>query len=161
MDKKMKKNEGCNCEATCHLDEEREQEQRLSPVSVMDFQSQQDGDDDCNDDGHSEDEGTSPTFEPSLANIQSKFLLSGWLHCDPNSTVDPVTPTLSPCKLNCSVSCAHISSSVMSVIPKRTARELAKKKKKLYFDSRQSINLAHTKLRARTRAIDAHGPLAC
>ncbi|KAL5675205.1 hypothetical protein ACJX0J_011336, partial [Zea mays] len=64
------KNEGCNCEATCHLDEEREQEQRLSPVSVMDFQSQQDGDDDCNDDGHSEDEGTSPTFEPSLANIQ-------------------------------------------------------------------------------------------
>lgn len=63
-------NEGCNCEATCHLDEEREQEQRLSPVSVMDFQSQQDGDDDCNDDGHSEDEGTSPTFEPSLANIQ-------------------------------------------------------------------------------------------
>lgn len=64
-------NEGCNCEATCHLDEEREQEQRLSPVSVMDFQSQQNGDDDCNDDDHSEDEGTSsPTFEPSLANIQ-------------------------------------------------------------------------------------------
>jgi len=91
------KAEGCECEATCHLGEEREQEQRLSPVSVMDFQSQ-DGDDECNDsggcDGHSEDEGTSPTFERSLANIRSKFLLSIWLHCEANSVVDSVTPSL-------------------------------------------------------------------
>lgn len=75
--------EGCECVATCHLDEEREREreQRLSPVSVMDFLSQEDGDNDCNcndsggrDDGHGEDEGTSPAFERSLANIRSKFL---------------------------------------------------------------------------------------
>jgi hypothetical protein len=149
------KNEGCNCDATCNLDEEREQEQRLSPVSVMDFQSQQDGDDDCNDDGHSEDEGTtsSPTFEPSLANIQSKFLLlSVWLHCDANSAVDPVTPTLSPCKLNCSVSCAHVSSSVIC------NSNLQKKNCTSTPDNRSTWP---TKLRARTRAIDAHGPLAC
>ncbi|RCV35018.1 hypothetical protein SETIT_7G205300v2 [Setaria italica] len=69
--------EGCECETTCHLDEEREQEQRLSPVSVMDFPSQDrdDGnDDDCNDhgggNGQSEDDGASPTFEQSLANIR-------------------------------------------------------------------------------------------
>jgi hypothetical protein len=54
------------------LDEarEREREQRLSPVSVMDFLSQDgdDGhDDDCNDRG-----GGSPTFERSLASIRSK-----------------------------------------------------------------------------------------
>lgn len=100
------KAEGCECQATCHLDEEREQ--RLSPVSVMDFQSQ-DGDDDsggCN--GHSEDEGTSPTFERSLANIRSKFLLSVWLHCEANSVVD-FPSLLAPCKLNCSVSCASVS----------------------------------------------------
>ncbi|KAF8651644.1 hypothetical protein HU200_063153 [Digitaria exilis] len=64
----------CKCETTCHMDEEREQ--RLSPVSVMDFLSQ-DGDegDDDNDhsgggDGGSEDDGASPTFEESLANIR-------------------------------------------------------------------------------------------
>ncbi|WVZ86782.1 hypothetical protein U9M48_033516 [Paspalum notatum var. saurae] len=69
--------EGCDeCEATCRLDEEaREQEQRLSPVSVMDFPSQHGDDDDCNDDhggsnGHNDDGGTSPTFERSLANIR-------------------------------------------------------------------------------------------
>ncbi|OEL36624.1 hypothetical protein BAE44_0002357 [Dichanthelium oligosanthes] len=68
---------GCECEATCQLDEEREQEQRLSPVSVMDFPSQDgdDGnDDDRNDhscgDGHIEDDDASPTFEQSLANIR-------------------------------------------------------------------------------------------
>ena len=67
---------GCEC----RLDEAREREQRLSPVSVMDFLSQ-DGDDghdnDCNDHGgggggHSEDgDGASPAFERSLANIRS------------------------------------------------------------------------------------------
>ncbi|KAF8702517.1 hypothetical protein HU200_032897 [Digitaria exilis] len=67
----------CKCETTCRLDEER-----LSPVSVMDFLSQDgdegdndDDDDDSNDhggggDGRSEDDGASPTFEESLANIR-------------------------------------------------------------------------------------------
>jgi len=108
--------EGCECEATCHLDDEQEQEQRLSPVSVMDFQSQEDGDDDgggC--DGHSDGEGTSPTFERSLAmaNIRSKFLLSIWLHCEASSVVHWVTPSIAPCKLNCSVSCAYVSFSFL------------------------------------------------
>lgn len=76
----MMKVKVCKCETTCQLDEEREQ--RLSPVSVMDFLSQ-DGDegnddDDGNDhggggDGRSEDGGASPTFEQSMANIRSKF----------------------------------------------------------------------------------------
>lgn len=67
----------CKCETTCQLDEEREQ--RLSPVSVMDFLSQ-DGDEGNDDeehgggtDGRSEDNGASPTFEQSMANIRSKF----------------------------------------------------------------------------------------
>ncbi|KAJ1272492.1 hypothetical protein BS78_06G205800 [Paspalum vaginatum] len=62
--------EGCDeCEAACRLDEEaREQEQRLSPVSVMDFLSQDGDDDDCS--GHNDDGGTSPTFERSLAYIR-------------------------------------------------------------------------------------------
>jgi hypothetical protein len=82
--------EGFECETACRLDEEREREQRLSPVSVMDFLSQDgeddgkdDDDDDCNDNGggdsRSEDDGASPTFEQSLANIRSKcstFLLA-------------------------------------------------------------------------------------
>ncbi|RLM75002.1 uncharacterized protein C2845_PM15G19040 [Panicum miliaceum] len=64
---------GCECETTCRLDEAREREQRLSPVSVMDFLSQDD--DDCNDhgggSGRSEDgDGALPTFERSLANIR-------------------------------------------------------------------------------------------
>uniref|UniRef100_A0A0A8YBU2 DUF4378 domain-containing protein n=1 Tax=Arundo donax TaxID=35708 RepID=A0A0A8YBU2_ARUDO len=69
--------ERCECKTACHLDEEREQEQRLSPVSVMDFPGQDD--DECNDDGggggngHSEDDEvtSSPTFERSLANVRS------------------------------------------------------------------------------------------
>jgi len=85
---------GCEC----RLDEAREREQRLSPVSVMDFLSQDgdDGhDDDCNDHGggggHSEDgDGASPAFERSLANIRSKPpLLSVWPNFQLNS-VDPV-----------------------------------------------------------------------
>jgi hypothetical protein len=76
--------EGFECETACRLDEEREREQRLSPVSVMDFLSQDgEDDDDCNDNGggdsRSEDDGASPTFEQSLANIRSKcstFLLA-------------------------------------------------------------------------------------
>ena len=76
----MMKVVGCECETACRLDEAREREQRLSPVSVMDFLSQDgdDGhDDDCNDhgggSGHSEDgDGASPTFERSLAYIRSK-----------------------------------------------------------------------------------------
>ncbi|CAN6268963.1 unnamed protein product [Urochloa humidicola] len=68
----------CESETTCHLDEEREREQRLSPVSVMDFLSQDEddgNDDDCNNGaggGHSEHDGVSPspTFEKSLANIR-------------------------------------------------------------------------------------------
>ncbi|KAF0893356.1 hypothetical protein E2562_024179 [Oryza meyeriana var. granulata] len=66
------------CEATCHLDEEIEQRQRLSPVSVMDFLSQQDEDDDREvEDGNGDseyDDGdgliASPTFQQSLANIR-------------------------------------------------------------------------------------------
>ncbi|CAN6235974.1 unnamed protein product [Urochloa humidicola] len=61
----------CGSQTTCHLDEERERERRLSPVSVMDFLSQDgdDGnDDDC--DHHGSDDGASPTFEKSLANIR-------------------------------------------------------------------------------------------
>ena len=101
IDKVKVEVEGGERKATCHLDEERGQEQRLSPVSVMDFQSQ-DGDDDCNDsggcdDGHSDDEGTSPTFERSLTSIRSKSLLSIWLHCEANSVVDSVT--LASCKV--------------------------------------------------------------
>ncbi|CAL5025889.1 unnamed protein product [Urochloa decumbens] len=69
--------EGCQCETACHLDEEqeRERERRLSPVSVMDFLSQDGDDDDCDDhvggNGHGEDDGALPTFERSLANIRS------------------------------------------------------------------------------------------
>uniref|UniRef100_A0A0D9W8E4 DUF4378 domain-containing protein n=1 Tax=Leersia perrieri TaxID=77586 RepID=A0A0D9W8E4_9ORYZ len=64
------------CETTCHLREELEQGERLSPVSVMDFLSQDEDDcgvEDCN--GESEfDDGddliVSPTFQQSLANIR-------------------------------------------------------------------------------------------
>lgn len=62
------------CETTCHLNEEQEQEQRLSPVSVMDFLSQ-DEDDGEDADGHGDskdDEIASPTVQQSLANIPSK-----------------------------------------------------------------------------------------
>ena len=66
------------CETTCHLPEELEQGERLSPVSVMDFLSQDE--DDCGvEDGNGEsefDDGddliASPTFQQSLANIRSK-----------------------------------------------------------------------------------------
>ncbi|KAM0837020.1 hypothetical protein ACQ4PT_061935 [Festuca glaucescens] len=64
-------------EATRHLDQEQERKQRLSPVSVMDFLSQDedDGDDDENgngggEDGDGEDETASPTFQRSIANIR-------------------------------------------------------------------------------------------
>ncbi|KAL5214584.1 hypothetical protein ABZP36_003736 [Zizania latifolia] len=69
------------CETTCHLDEELEQEQRLSPVSVMDFLSQDEDDDGEVEDGSGgdseyDDDGddlvASPTFQQSLANIRSK-----------------------------------------------------------------------------------------
>ncbi|CAL5030500.1 unnamed protein product [Urochloa decumbens] len=66
--------EGCQCETACHLDEERERERRLSPVSVMDFLSPDGDDDDCDDhvggNGHGEDDGASPAFERNLANIR-------------------------------------------------------------------------------------------
>uniref|UniRef100_A0A0E0KU57 DUF4378 domain-containing protein n=1 Tax=Oryza punctata TaxID=4537 RepID=A0A0E0KU57_ORYPU len=66
------------CETTCHLDEELEQGQRRSPVSVMDFLSQDEEDDDGeveDGNGNSEyDDGddsiASPTFQQSLANIR-------------------------------------------------------------------------------------------
>lgn len=73
-----------DCEATCHLDEELEQGQRRSPVSVMDFLSQDEEDDDGeveDGNGNSEyddvdDSIASPTFQQSLSNIRSKpFLL--------------------------------------------------------------------------------------
>ncbi|KAG8065874.1 hypothetical protein GUJ93_ZPchr0004g38292 [Zizania palustris] len=69
------------CETTCHLDEEIEQEQQLSPVSVMDFLSQDEDDDgevvedgSGGDDSEYDDDGddlvVSPTFQQSLANIR-------------------------------------------------------------------------------------------
>lgn len=62
-------------EATCRLDPEREQKQRRSPVSVMDFLSQDEddeGEEDANPgDGDGEDdEAASPTFQRSIANIR-------------------------------------------------------------------------------------------
>uniref|UniRef100_A0A0E0PCW6 DUF4378 domain-containing protein n=1 Tax=Oryza rufipogon TaxID=4529 RepID=A0A0E0PCW6_ORYRU len=67
-----------DCEATCHLDEELEQGQRRSPVSVMDFLSQDEEDDDGeveDGNGNSEyddvdDSIASPTFQQSLSNIR-------------------------------------------------------------------------------------------
>ncbi|XP_015691859.1 uncharacterized protein LOC107304062 isoform X1 [Oryza brachyantha] len=65
------------CETTCRLDEELEEGQRLSPVSVMDFLSQDDEDDGEVEEGNSNsdyDDGdgdiASPTFQQSLANIR-------------------------------------------------------------------------------------------
>lgn len=65
------------CETTRRLNEEQEQQQRLSPVSVMDFLSQDEDDgEDADLNGDSEDDGddeiASPTFQQSLANIASK-----------------------------------------------------------------------------------------
>lgn len=63
--------------ATRHLDQEQDRKQRLSPVSVMDFLSQDedhDGDEDENGngdgDGDGDDETASPTFQRSIANIR-------------------------------------------------------------------------------------------
>lgn len=57
--------------ATRHLDQEQERKQRLSPVSVMDFLSQDedDGGGGEDDDG-GEDETASPTFQRSIASIR-------------------------------------------------------------------------------------------
>lgn len=60
------------------MDGEREEEQRLSPVSVMDFpgKDQDDGNSGTGGDGRGEDDDTlSPTFAHSMANIQSKSLV--------------------------------------------------------------------------------------
>ncbi|VAH35031.1 uncharacterized protein [Triticum aestivum] len=63
-------------EATPHLEQEQERKQRLSPVSVMDFLSQDeddDGNEDENGDGDGvdgDDETASPTFQQSIANIR-------------------------------------------------------------------------------------------
>ncbi|XP_062183706.1 uncharacterized protein LOC133887750 [Phragmites australis] len=54
---------GRECETTCGLDEEREQEPRLSPVSVMDY-------DDGGGNGHSEDDEITSPFERSLGNVR-------------------------------------------------------------------------------------------
>ena len=58
------------------MEQERERKQRLSPVSVMDFLSQDeddDGNEDENGDGvDGDDETASPTFQQSIANIRSK-----------------------------------------------------------------------------------------
>ncbi|VAH50307.1 unnamed protein product [Triticum turgidum subsp. durum] len=63
-------------EATPHLEQEQERKQRLSPVSVMDFLSQDeddDGNEDENGDGEGvdgDDETASATFQQSIANIR-------------------------------------------------------------------------------------------
>uniref|UniRef100_A0ACD5UD65 Uncharacterized protein n=1 Tax=Avena sativa TaxID=4498 RepID=A0ACD5UD65_AVESA len=60
-------------EATRHSDQERERKQSLSPVSVMDFLSQDEDDDDGdeNRNGNGDDDDTaSPTFQRSIANIR-------------------------------------------------------------------------------------------
>lgn len=62
--------------ATPHLDQEQERKQRLSPVSVMDFLSQDEDDHgDENENGNGggvdgDDETASPTFQRSIANIR-------------------------------------------------------------------------------------------
>ena len=76
--------------ATRHLDQEQERKQRLSPVSVMDFLSQDEDDGDEHENGNGggedDDEAASPTFQRSIANIRSKafrtsfsFILKGIL----------------------------------------------------------------------------------
>ncbi|CAM0903287.1 unnamed protein product [Alopecurus aequalis] len=58
--------------ATRHLGQEQERKQQLSPVSVMDFLSQDedDGDEHENGGGEDGDESASPTFQRSIANIR-------------------------------------------------------------------------------------------
>lgn len=56
--------------ATRHLDQEQERKQRLSPVSVMDFLSQDEDDGDEDGGGGGEDETASPTFQRSIASIR-------------------------------------------------------------------------------------------
>ncbi|KAL6882667.1 hypothetical protein ACP4OV_011357 [Aristida adscensionis] len=94
---------GCECDRTCRLREEPEQEEdRLSPVSVMDFLSQDeadDGNDDSggsgNGNGHGEGDGddeiTSPAFERSLANMRraSQLLLQKIRRFEQLAELDP------------------------------------------------------------------------
>ncbi|KAL6651225.1 hypothetical protein ACP70R_010150 [Stipagrostis hirtigluma subsp. patula] len=83
---------------SCNLHEEQEQEQRLSPVSVMDFPSQDEadnGNDDSGGGGNGEDSGddevTSPTFERSMANVRraSQLLLQKIRQFEQLAELDP------------------------------------------------------------------------
>jgi hypothetical protein len=82
---------GSKCETARRLDVDREQEQRLSPVSVMDFPGPNEEDDNNEIDGsngHGEDDvAMSPTFARSMKNTRSKFcLFFSWLHFEVNSS---------------------------------------------------------------------------
>ncbi|GJN26686.1 hypothetical protein PR202_gb14638 [Eleusine coracana subsp. coracana] len=83
---------GSECATACRVDEEREQEQRLSPVSVMDFPGMNEDDGNngtckCEDD----DETMSPAFARSMANIQraSQLLLQKIRQFEQLAELDP------------------------------------------------------------------------
>ncbi|TVT99717.1 hypothetical protein EJB05_54917, partial [Eragrostis curvula] len=88
---------GSACETSRHLDEEREEEQRLSPVSVMDFpgQDEDDGNNQTGGNCHGEDDGDdetmSPTFARNMANIQraSQLLLQKIRQFEQLAELDP------------------------------------------------------------------------
>ncbi|KAK3143939.1 hypothetical protein QOZ80_4AG0306870 [Eleusine coracana subsp. coracana] len=85
---------GSECETARRVDDERDQEQRLSPVSVMDFpgMNEDDGNNGTGGDSNGEDDETmSPAFARSMANIRraSQLLLQKIRQFEQLAELDP------------------------------------------------------------------------